>query len=98
MQLMQWNWFLEYGVLKFDVDSGSLRIDYDKYHAAVEKLLAKVLSVQSVGDRDLAEEFVQNYTSWNEDLHGAVASNMKAREVYRYTLVTYEAIGDKRPE
>ncbi len=97
MQLMQWNWFLEYGALEFDVDSGTLRIDYSQYHAAVKKLLAEVLSLQSAGDRNQAEEFVQKYTRWDEDLHGAIASNMKAREVYRYTLVTYEAIGDKRP-
>ena len=31
MQLMQWNWFLDRGVLRFDPASGKLSIDYDKY-------------------------------------------------------------------
>ncbi len=97
MQLMQWNWFLEHAVLTFDARSGSLRIDYGLYHDAVEKLLAKVLSIQSAGNRDQAESFVQKYTTWDARLHGIVAENMKAREVYRYTLVTYDAIGDLEP-
>jgi hypothetical protein len=97
MQLMQWNWFLENGALRFDEQSGTLRIDYSRYHSAVEKLLAKVLSIQSIGDRDQAEAFVQKYTTWDTALHGVVAQNMKAQEVYRYTIVTYEALGDLRP-
>jgi hypothetical protein len=97
MQLMQWNWFLEHEVLRFDESSGTLRIDYGRYHNAVALLLAEVLSVQSAGDRERAEDFVQKYTSWDDALHGVVAGNMRAREVYRYSLVTYDAIGDSRP-
>jgi hypothetical protein len=97
MQLMQWNWFLENGALRFDEQSGTLRIDYGRYHSAVEKLLARVLAIQSAGDRDRAEEFVQKYITWDKALHGVVAENMKAQEVYRYTIVTYEALGDLRP-
>jgi len=40
MQLMQWNFFLENGLLTFE--NGKLRIHYDKYHAVVGKLLQKV--------------------------------------------------------
>ena len=39
MQLMQWNFFLENGLLTFE--NGRLRIHYDKYHDVVGKLLKK---------------------------------------------------------
>jgi hypothetical protein len=41
MQLMQWNFFLENGLLTFE--NGKLKIHYDKYHSVVGKLLQKVL-------------------------------------------------------
>ena len=51
MQLMQWNFFLENGLLGFDQSTGHLRIHYDKYHDVVGKLLQKVLDVQYQGDK-----------------------------------------------
>ena len=94
MQLMQWNWFLEHDVLQFDSASETLRINYQRYHSAVESLLAEVLAIQSAGDRNRAEVFIQKYTAWDPKLHGVIAENMRAREVYRYALVTYEALDD----
>src|ERR687883_1142476 len=46
MQLMQWNFFLENGLLSFDPQSKKLLIHYEKYHEVVGKMLAKVLEVQ----------------------------------------------------
>jgi hypothetical protein len=97
MQLMQWNWFLQNGAVSFDRAYGTLRIAYDRYHDAVESMLAEVLAIQGAGDRSRAESFVERYTAWDDDLHGVIASNMKAQETYRYTLVTYEALGDPAP-
>jgi hypothetical protein len=97
MQLMQWNWLLEHGVLRFDAASRKLRIDYDHYHAAVEGLLAEVLSIQQAGNRERGEAFIEKYTNWETRLHGVVAANIKAREAYRYVLVTYAAQGDPEP-
>jgi len=95
MQLMQWNWLLEHGVLHFDTASGKLRIDYDQYHEAVTSLLAEVLSIQRQGDRERAEAFIEQYTNWDADLHAVVANNIKAQEAYRYVLVTYAAQGSE---
>ncbi|MBT8079728.1 MAG: NUDIX hydrolase [Gammaproteobacteria bacterium] len=94
MQLMQWNWFLENGVLRFDSDDGRMRINYNRYHDAVRSLLADVLKIQVSGDPDAAETFVASNSGWRDELHGVVASNMKAAETYRYTLVSYQALGD----
>jgi len=92
MQLMQWNYFLESGLLAFDESSGLMSIDYDRYNEVVENLLAEVLSIQSAGDMARAEAFVDRYAYWNPDLHGIVAANIRAAIEYRYYLLRYAVI------
>jgi hypothetical protein len=95
MQLIQWNWFLDRGLLA--VDGGRLRIHYERYDDAVATLLAAVLKLQEDGDRDAANAFVERWTSWDEALHGAVARRMRDTEATRFTLVRYEALGEAPP-
>ena len=92
MQLMQWNFFLENGLLTFE--NGQLRIHYDKYHSVVAKLLAKVLEVQYNGDKAAADRFIDQYTTWKEDLHGVIAKNMREQSRYRFRLFKYAALGE----
>ena len=94
MQLMQWNFFLENGLLEFDRQSQRLRIDYGKYHDVVGRLLARVLEVQYQGDRAAAERFVEQYTKWDDGLHGAVAKNIRDQQRYRFRLFRYAALGE----
>src|SRR5688572_28882714 len=95
MQLIQWNWFLDRGLLT--VDRSRLRIHYERYDEAVATLLAAVLELQASGDRDSANEFIERWTSWEESLHGAVARRMRDTETTRFTLVRYEALGESPP-
>ena len=92
MQLIQWNWFLDRGLLA--VEGGRLRIHYERYDDAVSTLLAAVLELQAAGDRERANEFVARWTSWDESLHGAVARRMRESETTRFTLVRYDALGE----
>ncbi|HEY9284179.1 MAG TPA: hypothetical protein VIP46_12060, partial [Pyrinomonadaceae bacterium] len=94
MQLMQWNFFLENGLLEFDRASRRLKIDYGKYHDVVGRLLARVLEVQYQGDRAAAEQFVGQYTAWDDTLHGAVAQNIRDQQRYRFRLFRYAALGE----
>jgi len=94
MQLMQWNYFLENGLLSFDRQTGRLKIDYGKYHEVVGKLLARVLEVQSEGDRAAAGRFIEQYATWDEGLHGAVAKNIRDQQRYRFRLFKYAALGE----
>jgi hypothetical protein len=91
MQLMQWNWFLERGVLKFDPGTAKLTIDYDRYHDAVRDLLKQVLALQEIGDRAAATAFIDRWGTWRDDLHGRIAGNIRAQQRYRYRLFTYAA-------
>ncbi len=94
MQLMQWNFFLENGVLRFDRQTGKLNINYDKYHEAVGKLLAKVLEVQYQGDKAAADRFIEQYATWDENLHGVVARNIRDQQRYRFRIFKYAALGE----
>ena len=92
MQLIQWNWFMDKGLLAFK--NGILHIDYDLYPEAADSLLKEVLDLQYQGNRDETNKFVEKWTKWDEQLHGVIASKMKASEGSRYRLVTYEALGE----
>ena len=92
MQLMQMNWFLEHGVLRFDGASQRLFIDYGSYHEAVTGLLREVLALQDRGDRAAADAFIARWTHWDDALHGRVAANMRAQQRYRYRLFLYQAL------
>ena len=92
MQLMQWNFFLEKGLLSFE--NGKLRIHYDKYHDVVGQMLQKVLEVQYQGDKAAADRFIDQYTSWDENLHGVVAKNIRDQQRYRFRLFKYAALGE----
>ncbi|HYY56964.1 MAG TPA: hypothetical protein VE842_06490 [Pyrinomonadaceae bacterium] len=94
MQLMQWNFFLENGLLSFDRQTGKLGIHYDKYHDVVGKLLARVLEVQYEGDKAKADRFIEQYTNWDESLHGVVARSIRDQQGYRFRLLKYAALGE----
>jgi len=92
MQLMQWNFFLETGLLSFE--NGKLQIHYDKYHDTVGKLLRKVLEVQHQGDKAAADRFIEQYTSWDDKLHGVIAKNIRDQQRYRFRIFKYAALGE----
>lgn len=92
MQLMQWNFFLENGLLTFE--DGKLRIHYEKYHDVVGKLLKIVLDTQYEGDKAAADRFIDQYTTWREDVHGVIAKNIRDSQRYRFRLFKYAALGE----
>jgi hypothetical protein len=87
MQLIQWNFFLEKGLLRFE--SGALTIDRARYHETVAALLERVLDLQYKGDKAAADRFIEEYARWDEALHGAIAARIRATQKYRYSLFHY---------
>ncbi|HKR11063.1 MAG TPA: hypothetical protein VJT15_03315 [Pyrinomonadaceae bacterium] len=94
MQLMQWNFYLENGLLSFDQATKTLRINYDKYHEVVGKMLEKTLAVQYAGDKAESDKFIDQYTKWDDNLHGVVAANIRAQQRYRFRVFKYSALGE----
>ena len=94
MQLMQWNFYLENGLLSFDPATRTMRINYDKYHEVVGKMLERVLAVQYAGNKAESDKFIDQYTKWDENLHGAVAANIRAQQKYRFRVFKYAALGE----
>jgi hypothetical protein len=95
MQLIQWTWFIDHGVLNFH--DGRFAIDYARYPEAVETLLRQVLALQLAGDRAAANAFVERWTNWDPAIHEIAAANMRAAARYRYSLITYEALDGPQP-
>jgi len=94
MQLMQWNFFLENGLLSFDQATKTMHIHYDKYHEVVGKMLEKTLAVQYEGDKAASDKFIEQYTKWDDTLHGVIAANIRAQQRYRFRVFKYAALGE----
>ena len=94
MQLMQWNFYLENGLLSFDPATKTLRVNYDKYHDVVGKMLEQTLAVQYEGDKAASDKFIDQYTKWDDNLHGVIAANIRAQQRYRFRLFKYAALGE----
>jgi hypothetical protein len=94
MQLMQWNFYLENGLLSFDPATKLMRVNYEKYHEVVGKMLEKTLAVQYEGDKAASDQYIDQYTKWDENLHGVIAANIRAQQRYRYRLFKYTALGE----
>jgi hypothetical protein len=94
MQLMQMNYFLENGLLRWDAAGQALEIRYDRYHDVVTALLREVLAVQHAGDKAASDRFIERWTSWSPDLHEPLAAQMRAATPYRFRIVRYAALGE----
>jgi hypothetical protein len=94
MQLMQWNFYLQNGLLSFDAATKTLRIHYEKYHEIVGKMLERTLAVQYAGDKAGADKFIDEYTQWDENVHGVIAANIRSQQRYRFRLFKYAALGE----
>lgn len=92
MQLMQWNFFLENGLLSFDEQTRKLTINYAAYPEAVAKMLAKVLELQYQGDKGAADKFIDQYTKWDDNLHAVIAKSIRDQQQYRFRVFKYAAV------
>ena len=94
MQLMQWNFYLENGLLTFDPATKTLKVNYEKYHDVVGKMLEKTLAVQYEGDKLASDRYIDQYTKWDDNLHGVIAANIRSQQRYRFRVFKYAALGE----
>ena len=89
MQLMQFNYFMEQGLIEPSGDLAPLAINYDRYHEVVGALLGDVLRLQYAGDYDATKAFVKRWNYWDDHVHGRLAQIMREQVSHRGTLVRY---------
>jgi hypothetical protein len=94
MQLAQFNWFLDKGLLKADPLTARLTIDYDRYVDTVGSLLKEVIGLQSAGDAAAAGAFFERWTAWTPELHEKLAERIRAAQGARFRIVRYSALGE----
>ena len=93
MQLVQFNWFLDKGLLTAGNDA-RLTVHYDKYPEAVTSLLAEVLKLQHEGDKAATAAFFDKWTSWTPQLHDRLAARIRDAQGARFRIVKYAALGE----
>jgi hypothetical protein len=94
MQLVQFNWFLDKGLLRADPATARLTIDYTRYVDAVDSLLKEVLRLQQAGDAAAAGSFLERWTTWTPELHEKLAERIRAAQGARFRIVKYAAMGE----
>jgi hypothetical protein len=94
MELAQFNYFLDKGLLAFDGATGRLAIRYERYADVVASLMREVLSVQHEGDKAAADRFFDRWGAWVADLHERLASRIREAQGPRFRLVRYAALGE----
>ena len=94
MQLMQFNYFLDKGLVRYDRMHKVLVIDYDRYPKVVSDLLAEVLDIQRAGDFQRASDFVDRWSSWRAVPHQALAKRLTSQSAHSRTMVRYAILED----
>ena len=93
IQLIQFNWFLEHGLLDADPKTARLTIHYDKYADVVTSLLSEVLKLQANADPKAAAAFFDRWTNWG-DVHEKLAARIRDAQGARFRIVRYAALGE----
>lgn len=91
MQLVQFNWFVDKGLITPDPKTGRLSIDYSQYPEAVRSLLAEVLKLQHDGDKAATAAFFARWTKWTP-LHEKLAESIRKAQGARFRIVKYAAL------
>lgn len=92
MQLVQFNWFLDAGLLAVTADR-RLEVRYERYPQAVTSLLGEVLRLQRAGDGAAAAEFLDRWNAWDA-LHDELAERIRRSQGPRFHIVRYAALGE----
>jgi hypothetical protein len=94
MQLIQFNWFVDHGLLTADPKTARLTVHYDKYAEAVTSLLREILKLQYEGDKAATAAFFDKWTSWTPELHDKLAARIRDAQGARFRIVKYAALGE----
>lgn len=93
MQLIQFNWFVDKGLLTVDQKTARLTVNYDRYSEAVNSLLTEVLRLQHNGDKTAAAAFFDRWTKWTPQ-HDKLAQRIREAQGARFRIVRYAALGE----
>jgi hypothetical protein len=94
MELVQFNWFLDKGLLTADPKTARLTIHYDRYEEAVTSLLRELLALQFNGDKAAAAAFFARWTKWTPELHEKLAARVRDAQGAQFRIVKYAALGE----
>ena len=94
MQLVQFNWFRDKGLIEADPQTARLTIRYDRYPEAVNSLLRETLAMQANGDKAAVAKFFEKWTTWTPEVHDKLAARIREAQGARFRIVRYAALGE----
>ena len=85
--------------LKAAQDSGAaldaeLKAQEGKWFKSYDKTTELAVAAKAAGDKAAADKFIEQYTTWDENLHGVVAANIRAQQKYRFRVFKYAALDE----
>jgi hypothetical protein len=89
--LMEFNFFLDRGLLIYE--DGKVGVRWERHDETVKELLGEVLAIQEAGSKQVAAEFIERWSGWDER-HDALAGSIRAAEQYRYSRPIYGLLDD----
>ena len=57
-------------------------------------MLKFLLLTMLQGDKAAADRFIDQYTTWRDDVHGVIAKNIRDSQQYRFRLFKYAVLGE----
>ena len=80
--LIHFNYLLEHEAISFD-EAGHLRIDFEKIHPVMYKILEETIELQLSKSPEKAQAFIDKYSNWG-DIHEHIASTQKSLGIRPY--------------
>ena len=94
MQLMQFNYFLEKGLLSCGRAPGGWRSATTATRTWSRRCSREVLAIQHAGDKAAAGRFFDRWGAWTPELHERLAARIREAQGPRFRLVRYAALGE----
>jgi hypothetical protein len=89
--LMEFNYFLEGGLMRIEADG--VHIDYDRAQGVIESMLGEALAIMDRGSKAESSAYIERWATWDER-HERLAARLVAAEKYRTLHARFAILED----
>jgi len=70
---IQLNYLMKEGGIEYNAATGTYRVNFEEFPAAVDKLAAEILMIETMGDYDRAGEMIETYGTLSPEVEASLA-------------------------
>jgi hypothetical protein len=89
--LMEFNYFLEGGLIRIEADG--VHIDYDRAPGVIESMLGEALAIMDHGSKAESSAYIERWATWDER-HERLSARLVAAEKYRTLHARFAILED----